>query len=294
MRFRPESATGVPRRQRANLPVIQRSAWSPGRTLRGWPTTALLAWLLLGQSPAALAQPTARFSDASTDSASRTSGSGRPAAPESPMSAPTATPPTATPPTATPPPPSEGWSRRLALTHFERGAREERSGDITQALREYTESLAIDSTLGEAYLRLGALRERMGDPREAELVYTEATRRGDARARAFWQRSRLLRAEGRSDDAIRDLENAVALEADADSLAELAHHYVEAHAFAAALFTFRRILAYAQNTGNHDAIETARLEVRALSVLAAETDLTGARVPKHDWVGRSLVSIARH
>ena len=37
-----------------------------------------------------------------------------------------------------------------------------------------------------------------------------------------------------------------------------------------------------------------RLEVRALRVLAAEADPTTEPAKKHDWVGRSLVSIARH
>ncbi len=278
----------MPRLQRHYLAQICRSAWPRGRARCGSPTTTLIACLVLTHGASALAQPSARFADAPV------------AAPPSPSAAP----PSAAPPIAAPPSPSvappvlppssnEGWSRRLALSHFERAAQEEQSGNIAQALREYTESLAIDSTLGEAYLRLGALRERMGDLREAELVYSEAARLGDTRAHALVQRSHLLRAEGRSADALRDLEYAVLLEANPDALAELAQHYVEAHAFSAALFTFRRILASAQLSGDPTALETARLEVRALSVLAAETDPTGDRARRHDWVGRSLVSIAR-
>ncbi len=101
---------------------------------------------------------------------------------------------------------SEGWSRRLARSHFERALELEQRGDIAQALREYTECIAIDSTLGEAYLRLGALRERLGDAREAELVYSEAVRLGDSRSRALLQRSHLHRAAGRSAQARSDLE----------------------------------------------------------------------------------------
>jgi tetratricopeptide (TPR) repeat protein len=175
---------------------------------------------------------------------------------------------------------------------LERGEEEEQRGDIPQALREYTETLAVDSTLGEAYLRLGSLRERMGDAREAELVYSEAVRLGDTRARALLQRSHLLRAEGRSGDAVRDLEAAVELDANPEALAELAQHYIEAHAFSAALFTFRRIVASARQRGDANALENARLEVRALSVLAAEMDPTRERAAKHDWVGRSLTRIA--
>jgi len=68
----------------------------------------------------------------------------------------------------------ESWSRRLANSHYQRATELERRGDIALALHEYSETIAIDSTLGDAYLRLGALRERMGDAREAELVYDAA------------------------------------------------------------------------------------------------------------------------
>ena len=185
------------------------------------------------------------------------------------------------------------WSRNLALSHFEHAQELEQRGDIAQALSEYTASLAIDSTLGVAYLRLGSLRERMGDAREAELVYSEGVRLGDTRGRALLLRSHLYRAAGQGALALRDLEAAVQLDADRPALEELAHHYVEAHAFSAALFTFRRILASAEQSGDSSQLETARLEVRALSVLVAEADPTTERAKKHDWVGRSLVSIAR-
>ena len=83
---------------------------------------------------------------------------------------------------------SEGWSRRLASSHYQRATELEQRGDVAQALREYSATIAIDSTLGDAYLRLGALRERMGDTREAELIYSEAIRLGDSRAQALIQR----------------------------------------------------------------------------------------------------------
>jgi tetratricopeptide (TPR) repeat protein len=200
--------------------------------------------------------------------------------------------PTASVPAPVPVANTASWSRNLALTHFERAAELERRGDIAQALREYSESLAVDSTLGEAYLRLGALRERMGDPREAELIYSAAVRLGDTRARALLQRAHLYRAAGRSELERRDLEAAADLEQSRPALEELARHYIEAHAFSAALFTFRRILASAEQRGDSAELESARLEVRALRVLAAESDPTTERAAKHDWVGRSLVSIA--
>lgn len=187
----------------------------------------------------------------------------------------------------------QSWSRRLAESHYQRGLTLEQRGDIAQALREYSETIAIDSTLGDAYLRLGALRERMGDAREAELIYSEAVRLGDSRAQALVQRSHLHRAAGRSKQAVSDLEAAVELEPQREALQELAQHYVEAHAWAAALATFRRIASSAQQNGESAAADSARLEVRALRVLAAETDPSTQAVKKHDWVGRALTRIAR-
>ena len=186
-----------------------------------------------------------------------------------------------------------GWSRRLADSHYQRATELERRGDIAQALREYSETIAIDSTLGDAYLRLGALRERMGDTREAELIYTEAIRSSDSRVQAFIQRSHLNRVLGRSQEAISDLQAAVELEPRPEALRELAQHYVEAHAWAAALATFRRIASSAQESGDTAALESARLEIRALRVLVAEIDPSTAPVKKHDWVGLALSHIAR-
>ena len=190
--------------------------------------------------------------------------------------------------------PAAGFSRRLALSHFERAEVLERRGDIAQALHEYTECIGIDSTLGDAYLRLGALRERMGDPREAELVYSEAVRLTDTRARALLQRSHLRRAVGASAQSLSDLEAAVELDENRALSEELAQRYVEVHAWSAALAVFRRISASAAEEGDAAGLQTARLEVRALRVLAAETDPSQAHPQKHDWVARALRSIAGH
>jgi tetratricopeptide (TPR) repeat protein len=189
--------------------------------------------------------------------------------------------------------PQAGFTRRLAQSHFERAEALELRGDIAQALQEYTASIGIDSTLGAAYLRLGALRERMGDPREADLVYSEAARLTDTRSQALLERSHLRRAVGLNAQAVSDLEAAVDLDDSRALLEELARDYVELHAWSAALAVFRRIAASAAETGDAAALETARLEVRALRVLAAETDPSQDVPKKHDWVSRALRSIAR-
>ncbi len=299
MSFSAESATGVPRLQRPNLAETRLRAWPHGRALRGFSTTALAALLLCAAAVRAPAQPAARFADAPLGTAAPAAAPGATAAASVPaVSAPMPAPAPNASSAAEPAPPAspvamESWSRRLALTHFVHGTELERRGEIAQALSEYTASLAVDSTLGEAYLRLGSLRERMGDAREAELVYSEAVRLGDTQGRALLQRSHLYRAAGRSELALRDLEAAVAVEANREALQELAQHYVEAHAFSAALFTFRRIVASAEASGDSTSLAAARLEVRALRVLAAESDPTSERAKRHDWVGRALFAIAR-
>jgi hypothetical protein len=287
MGFKAQSATGVPPLQRPNLGLLGARTWVDRRARRGFLTTGLLALLALERPRSASAQSTARFADS-----------------------PAVTPPSSAAPPASTPPPSaasqpvqqsepapadEGWARRLARSHFERGAELERRGDIAQALREYSETINIDPTFGDAYARLGALREHMGDAREAELIYSEAARLGDARARAnaFLERSHVRRAAGRAADALSDLERAVELDANRSALEELAQTYVENHAWAAALAVFRRIAANAAQTADTAGQSSARLEVRALAVLAAETDPTSERPKAHDWVARALRSIAR-
>ena len=196
---------------------------------------------------------------------------------------------------ATPPAsPQVGFTRRLAQSHLARAEVLEDRGDIAQALHEYTESIGIDSTLGDAYLKLGALRERMGDQREADLVYSQAVLLTDTRSKALVQRSHLRRSAGLGAQALSDLEYAVELDPSRAALEELARDYVELHAWAAALAVFRRIAASAAENGDGAGLETAHLEVRALRVLAAETDPSQEPPPKHDWVRRALRSIARH
>ena len=233
--------------------------WAGGRARRGCLHTAralLVALALVGRTTRAAADP-----DSSVTSAAPRAGA--------------------------------SFSRRLAQRHFERAAELEHRGDIAQALSEYSQSLAIDSTLGDAYLGLGALRERMGDVREADLVYSEAVRLGDTRAKALLFRSHLRRAAGDSPRALSDLQAAIELEPNQAALAELAHYYVEAHAWSAALSTFRRIAASAERTFDSAGVDAARLEIRALRVLAAETDPCTQGKKKHDWVGRALASMAR-
>ena len=309
MVFGSKSATGVPRVQRPNLSSFpgqtlgkRLAAWATGRAARGFLTTAACALGALATTGTARAEATARFADLPAPGAASAEASGpEAAAPPATAAAPPGTKPAAPTltttaavsdaPSAAPAP--VGFTRRLAQSHLERAEALELRGDIAQALHEYTETIGIDSTFGDAYLGLGALRERMGDAREADLVYSAALRLSDARSKALLLRSHLRRASGLSAQALLDLESAVELDDSRALLEELARDYVELHAWSAALAVFRRIAASAAGAGDAPALETARLEVRALRVLAAETDPTQDLPPKHDWVSRALRSIAR-
>src|SRR5450432_3757464 len=135
--FGTQSATSVPRPQRRIRLGFTAVMWAAGRALRGFSTTARAAGatrlVTVGVAAVAwLGQP----------SLARAQSPG----PEQRVASPVA---------ATSAANTKGWSRRLARSHFERALALEQRGDIADALREYTLCIAIDSTLGDAYLRLG-------------------------------------------------------------------------------------------------------------------------------------------
>ena len=311
MVFEGESATGVPRAQRPNFGCVYRypsaCAWARGRALRGFVATAACGLGALLGPRSARAEAVARFADLPSESPAAATSAPPTASPPPAPPPPSPVVSTASVPVGPPPPPpvnrpspsllpastEAGFSRRLAQSHFERAELLESRGDIAQALHEYTETIGIDSTMGDAYLRLAALRERIGDAREADLLYSAAAELSDTRPRALLQRSRLRRSAGLSAQALKDLESAIELDPSRSALEELARGYVESHAWPAALAVFRRIAANAAESGDAAGLETAHLEVRALRVLAAETDPSQASPPKHDWIGRALRSIAR-
>jgi tetratricopeptide (TPR) repeat protein len=181
----------------------------------------------------------------------------------------------------------------LASSYLERGTVFEARGDVALALGEYSHALAVDPSLGEAYLKLGALRERMGDPREAELVYTAATALSAARAQALFARAMLRKHAARTSEALADLETSSELDPAHDTLIELGALYTELRAWPAALAVYRRLLYDAERLGDTHASNETRLEVRALRVLAGETDASKEHGSPHDWVRLALSSIAK-
>jgi tetratricopeptide (TPR) repeat protein len=156
---------------------------------------------------------------------------------------------------------------------------------------DYNDAVRMDPSFGAAYIGLGSVRELLRDWQEADRVYSIAARLPDSKAEALARRSNVRRALGRDKDAFLDLEAAVSESPNRRWLRILGDWYVERRAWLAALTVWRRFLAEAEREGSSDRDE-ARLRVRALAVLAGETDpvLSGSDHPS--WIRRSLAHIA--
>ncbi len=165
--------------------------------------------------------------------------------------------------------------RALALVGADELVRQARAHEAVheddQALRRYTEALALDPTLESAYLGLGALRFRMGDVRESERVYDTALSHVPDLAVARLGRGRARRALGALLEADVDVEVYAATTDDADALRLLATWYAEEGRPLAQLGAWRRLLTKAEG---HDAAlrKEARLTVHALEVIVAPAD----------------------
>jgi tetratricopeptide (TPR) repeat protein len=239
------------------------------------PAAASVAFLL---AAAAAAEPTARFDDVSRPSPRLAPG---------PAGSARALIRTASSPR------DESWATRGARELVERARWLERNGEAARALRFYTDAIQMDPSHGPAHLGLGRLREALGDAVEAERAYGEATRIQAVAAEALALRARLRRSQGRRDAALADLQGAVALEATPPRVQLLAAWFVEAGAWPAALAAWRRLLAAAESGDPSVDAGRARVQVRALEVLAGESDPVSAGASHPAWERRALRAIAR-
>lgn len=247
---------------------------------KAWGIPPSIAFSVLVFGASAEAQSTARFPDAKPPAPT----------PKSPT-LPVAPPSTVAPQPAKPIVANETWARRAARNQIERAEARLRRGDTSLALVDYNEAVRMDPTFGAAYLGLGAVRELLRDWNEADRVYSIAARLPDSKAEALARRSGVRRALGRDADAFQDLEAAVSESPNRRWLRNLGDWYVERRAWLAALTVWRRFLAEAEREGSSDRDE-ARLRVKALAVLAGETDpvLGGSDHPS--WVRRSMAHVA--
>ncbi len=249
----------------------------------------LLVAIALSVPARASAEPTARFQDVVPP---------RPAAP-APARQPAARRPTPATPAAAAQgedvaPPSHSWAKSSIAELMRRASEDERRGDAARAMTAYTQAIQLDSTYGPAYIRLGRLREATGDYREAERLYTSAARIHEYATEALEHRARMFLHTGRQAEAFRDLRAAVEMDDKDTALRrQLASWYAERRMWPAALAEWRRLLALLESSPGSPALAEARLQVKALSVLAGPCDPVQAGASDASWVRRALASMAR-
>ena len=140
------------------------------------------------------------------------------------------------------------------------------------AARRYSEALALDPSLAEAYLGLGELRARVGDAREAERVYSVALAHVPSLRPALAGRARARWAMGQHDEAEQDLEAFATDGDDPGTLRELAAWYAQDGRVPAQLAVWRRLLVTGARGSDASLAREARTMVRALQILVGPAD----------------------
>jgi len=186
------------------------------------------------------------------------------------------------------------WATRSAQYWYAKAQRQERHHGLLRALEAYSRAIREDSTFGPAYLAMARLREQMGDVREAEAIYTHAAHLLSVESEALARRAVLRHQQGRRDEALRDLQAAVETGNDTtEYLGLLARWYVEQRNWAASLAVHRRLEARLRGSGQTERAAQVHVQVRALVMLAGETDPVTSGLDCPDWVRRSLAEISR-
>lgn len=248
---------------------------------------AVLSVLLCGAYDAG-AQPTARYADAPMQPAPAQVAA-------QPERAPVPPPSPAAPLTSPAKPEGGSWATQHARALSSRAQRYAARGDLSYAMSAYNEAIQTDPTYGAAYLGLARLREALSDYGEADRLYEMAAQLADSAAEARARRAALFKKQGRAELALREMEAAARIEPRSPARQrELAAWYVELRAWPAALAVFRLLLAELEASGaSPEETAQARLQVHALTLLAADSDpvMTGKTHPS--WVRRTLSRVAR-
>jgi cytochrome c-type biogenesis protein CcmH/NrfG len=189
--------------------------------------------------------------------------------------------------------PAFSWAGVSSAEELVRQARvHEAAHEDDLALRRYTEALTIDPTSVDAWLGLGALRMRLGEAAEAERVYVTALGRVPSMHRALEGRARARWVLGRHAEAEADLDAYATMEVDPEALRELAGWFGADRCAPAQLATWRRLLAFASESGDAVLEREARRMVRALVILVDSADPASSPVDT-DATRRALSAIAR-
>ena len=184
-------------------------------------------------------------------------------------------------------------AQTASATELLREAREhEARQDDFVALRRYTDAIALDPLLGDAYLGLGALRLRRGDPREAVRVYDVALSHLPALARALVGRAEANWALGFRPEAEADLETYARSAEDPGALRKLAGWYAQESQTPAELAIWRRIHSLAEAAGDGALEHEARTMVRALQIVVGGADPV-SRPTQPDPVRRGIARVAQ-
>lgn len=161
--------------------------------------------------------------------------------------------------------------------------------DILQALTVYHRAVALDPTCASAILELARLRAQLGDEVEADRLYARALRQSGARGQIYRERAMLRRRQGRHVEAAVDLRAAVEHgSSNLENLKLLAAWYVELRAWPAALAQYRAIVRMLSDSRAAEDLKAARVQLRALVAMAAETDPVQSGADSDNWVRRSM------
>lgn len=174
---------------------------------------------------------------------------------------------------AAPAPAEESWATARAREQVHQGKQAALRGDTQAAAQSFIDALATDATYGDAYLELGRLRESLGDPREAARVYAMALEHIPGFVEAHLARSSLLARDGRRDEAIADLRQALAQRPrDLDVLGALVETSIRFQALPQALGYARRRKAIAIADGDRAVERQSLVTEIALVRMLDETD----------------------
>lgn len=192
------------------------------------------------------------------------------------------------------PPPAQSWATTQA-TELSRQARDHAArGEAGVAITRYVEAIKLDPTFAPAYLGLAAQYEARGDYREAERTYAVGLDHVPGFADALVARGRLRARMARQEEAVADLEAAVAIDPAAlPVLRELAAAYVTTRALPAALAVTRRIAAVAEAQGDAAAAAEARVRAKALALLVGEADPVTAGRAGRGPVRKALAAVGK-
>ncbi len=147
-----------------------------------------------------------------------------------------------------------------------------RAGDDHRAVRLFTEAIALDRSLGEAYVALAQARMKLGDAREAERVLTTGLAHAPTHDALYEARAKARRALGWHADAVVDMHEYATRLSTIEVWQTYADFCGEGGQFPAQLAAWRRLAALGEQMQLEALQEKARRLVHALQLLVDRAD----------------------